>query len=106
MGIQLDWVREFTKARSERLTEAECVTTGGHKLLVSHDNSDGADNIHGPGTHIGNGGFLVALHALGKEKGGCAIEILDLKETSGAEMEQFNLLIWKKKNDEEDEADW
>ena len=53
---------------SGRLTEAECVTTGGHKLLVSHDNSDGADNIHGPGTDIGNRGFLVALHTLLEKK--------------------------------------
>lgn len=49
--------------RRERLTKAESIAIVRHKLFVGHNNSDGADNVHGPCSHIRYcRRFLFAFH--------------------------------------------
>lgn len=45
------------------LTEGEGVTGGGHQLLVGHDNTDRADDIHRPSSDVRHRRrFLLTLH--------------------------------------------
>lgn len=54
-GLEI-WNEIYNKKKKEkkRLTETESITVGRHKLLVGHNNSDGANNVHGPRPHIGH----------------------------------------------------
>lgn len=50
--------KEYSRKRSGKenkvQTKAKTVTGRRHKLLVSHNDADGADNVHGPRSDIGH----------------------------------------------------
>lgn len=54
-----------SRKRKRDLTEGESVAIIGHEVFISHDNSNGAHNVHTPCSKVWNGrGFLFALHLL------------------------------------------